>query len=53
MPLLEASILWPKRLAGHFEWAGPLVARIVVGYPFMLTGLDQAAEPGEDHPGLR
>jgi len=38
MLLLEALILWPKRLAGHFEWAGPLIARIVVGYPFMLTG---------------
>jgi len=38
MPLLEALILWPKRVAAHFEWAGPLIARIVVGYPFMLTG---------------
>ena len=38
MPLREALILWPKRLAAHFEWAGPLIARIVVGYPFMLTG---------------
>src|SRR4029078_2782826 len=38
MLLLEALILWPKRLAGHFEWAGPLLARIVVGYPFILTG---------------
>jgi len=32
-------ILWPKRIAAHFDWAGPLVARIVVGYTFMLTGL--------------
>lgn len=31
-------ILWPKRIAGHFLWAGPLVGRIVVGYTFMLTG---------------
>jgi len=38
MPLLEALILWPKRVAAHFEWAGPLIARVIVGYPFMLTG---------------
>jgi len=31
-------IVWPKKIASHFEWAGPLVARIVVGYTFMLTG---------------
>ena len=30
-------IVWPKKIASHFEWAGPLVARIVVGYTFMLT----------------
>lgn len=32
-------ILGPKKIASHFEWAGPLLARIVVGYVFMLTGL--------------
>lgn len=31
-------ILWPKKIAAHFLWAGPLVARIIVGYTFMLTG---------------
>jgi len=31
-------ILWPERIASHFLWAGPLVARIVAGYTFMLTG---------------
>lgn len=36
--LLNLLILWPKKIASHFEWAGPLVARIVVGYTFMLTG---------------
>ena len=36
--LLNLLIWWPKRIAAHFEWAGPLVARIVVGYTFMLTG---------------
>jgi len=28
----------PKRVTAHFPWAGPLLARIVVGYVFMLTG---------------
>jgi len=31
-------ILGPKKIASHFEWAGALLARIVVGYVFMLTG---------------
>jgi putative oxidoreductase len=35
---LEILIFWPKRIAAWFEWAGPLLARIVVGYTFMLTG---------------
>ena len=30
---------WPERIASYFPWAGPLVARIVVGYVFMLSGL--------------
>lgn len=38
MRLLNVFVLGPKRIAGHFEWAGPLVARLVVGYTFMLTG---------------
>ena len=36
--LLHLLILWPERIASHFLWAGPLSARIVVGYVFMLTG---------------
>ena len=36
--LLNLLIFWPKRIAAHFEWAGPLIARITVGYVFMLTG---------------
>ncbi len=32
-------ILGPKKIAAYFEWAGPLLARLVVGYVFMLTGL--------------
>ncbi len=31
-------IALPKHIASHFEWAGPLVARITVGYVFILTG---------------
>lgn len=38
MLLLNLLILWPKRIASYFEWAGPLVARVIVGYTFMLTG---------------
>ena len=29
---------WPARVASHFLWAGPLVARLVAGYVFMLAG---------------
>jgi putative oxidoreductase len=36
--LLNLLILWPKYIASYFEWAGPLVARLTVGYVFMLTG---------------
>ena len=36
--LIHILILLPKQIASHFEWAGPLVARVTVGYVFMLTG---------------
>jgi putative oxidoreductase len=36
--LLNLLILWPERIANHFLWAGPLIARVTVGYVFMLTG---------------
>jgi putative oxidoreductase len=48
--LLNLLILWPERIANHFLWAGPLLARITVGYVFILTGwgklqnLDQVTE---------
>ncbi|MFO1241645.1 MAG: DoxX family protein [Rickettsiales bacterium] len=29
---------WPQWVSSHFLWAGPLAARIIVGYVFMLTG---------------
>lgn len=35
---LKLLIFWPERIASHFLWAGPLAARLVVGYVFMLTG---------------
>ena len=38
MKLLNFLIFWPERIAGHFLWVGPLIARITVGYVFMLTG---------------
>ena len=31
-------IVWPEKVANHLQWAGPLVARVIVGYVFMLTG---------------
>ena len=36
--LPRALILWPERIAAYFQWAAPLLARVVVGYVFMLTG---------------
>jgi putative oxidoreductase len=38
MKLLNFLIYWPKIIAEHFLWMGPLIARIIVGYTFMLTG---------------
>lgn len=36
--LYGALIRWPERVAAHLLWLGPLVARVIVGYVFMLTG---------------
>ncbi len=38
MRLIYILILWPKHIGNQLLWAGPLLARIVVGYVFMLTG---------------
>lgn len=38
MTLIRFLIAWPERVAQHFLWAGPLLARLVTGYVFMLTG---------------
>ncbi len=48
--IINVLLLWPKLIASYFPWAGPLIARITVGYVFMLTGwgklqhLDQVTE---------
>ncbi|MDO9561574.1 MAG: DoxX family protein [Bradyrhizobium sp.] len=31
-------VVLPARIASHFQWLGPLIMRLVVGYVFMLTG---------------
>jgi len=36
--LVKALIDWPASVAQHLQWLGPLFARIVVGYVFLLTG---------------
>lgn len=38
MKIIQLLINWPERIASYFLWAGPLLARLVVGYVFMLTG---------------
>lgn len=38
MKIIQFLIGWPERVASYFIWAGPLLARLVVGYVFMLTG---------------
>ena len=29
---------WPESIAGYLAWLGPLVARVTVGWVFMITG---------------
>jgi putative oxidoreductase len=36
--LVDSLIEWPRRVARHLEWLGPLFARIVVGWVFLWTG---------------
>ncbi|MBV8740638.1 MAG: DoxX family protein [Sinobacteraceae bacterium] len=36
--LIDALIGWPARVAQYLAWLGPLFARIVVGYVFLLSG---------------
>lgn len=35
---LEYLIIWPKRIAEYMPWLGVLVARVIVGYTFMMSG---------------
>ena len=36
--LVNLLISLPARIASYFAWAGPLIARLIVGYVFMLSG---------------
>ena len=36
--MINFFIMWPQRIASYFTWAGPLFARLVTGYTFMLSG---------------
>lgn len=36
--IVAVLIDWPARVAAYFLWLGPLIARIVVGYVFLLSG---------------
>ena len=36
--LVDALIEWPRRVARHLDWLGPLFARIVTGWVFLWTG---------------
>jgi putative oxidoreductase len=36
--LIDALIGWPARVARHLTWCAPLIARIVVGEEFMVSG---------------
>ena len=39
MNVLVASLIeWPRSVARHLAWLGPLVARIVTGWVFLWTG---------------
>lgn len=38
MFILNLLFFWPKKIATCIEWAGPLIARIITGYVFMITG---------------
>jgi putative oxidoreductase len=36
--LVQWLIEWPRRIAGHLTWLGPLFARLVVGWVFLWSG---------------
>ena len=37
-PVFKLLIGWPECIASHFLWLGPLAARLIAGYVFMLSG---------------
>lgn len=37
-PIVDVLIALPAKIASYFSWVGPLIARLAVGYVFMLTG---------------
>jgi len=36
--LVNAIIEWPRSVARHLDWLGPLFARVVTGWVFLWTG---------------
>lgn len=36
--LIDLLIVWPRRIAACFDGCGPLLARLVTGYTFAVTG---------------
>jgi putative oxidoreductase len=36
--IVQALIEWPRRVARHLDWLGPLLARLVTGWVFLWTG---------------
>ena len=36
--VVDALIEWPRSVARHLQWLGPLFARIVTGWVFLWTG---------------
>lgn len=36
--LVDTLIDWPRRVARHLDWLGPLFARLVTGWVFLWTG---------------
>ena len=36
--LVDALIEWPRKVAAHLAWLGPLFARLVTGWVFVGTG---------------
>ncbi len=36
--LVDTLVEWPRRVARHLAWLGPLFARIVTGWVFLWTG---------------